>query len=205
MAKERLDEMTASEQAHALGLEYCGFGGWCDSNRVAVAKTVDGKLVRVGPGEEEGNDKDLGRLIIVDFDDNLLYSDLDTNTTAQKFVHFLQAVIKSGSNFIVLHSRNVEKKVAKFLLKIGITAGVRLLPYGSSDAHKKRELVEKKIKAGYSEIRFFDRDEKSCHAVEGLKAPYNKRQIKLDVHQIPPVEPDNDSKRTTAADSEGQV
>lgn len=44
----------AAEQAHKLGLTAAGWGYWADKNGQKVAKTVDGKLVKIEPGDGEG-------------------------------------------------------------------------------------------------------------------------------------------------------
>lgn len=179
---------TPSEQAKALGLEYGGFGGWIDpKTREVRARTVDGKLVRVEDDEESQGEDDLGCLILVSFDDELLYTDINTteNKDIDRLIYLLKSVVKTSNDVIVMHSRNSERKVAMWLKEHGITGGAVLVPYGSSDPDKKKELVQKKIHAGYTEIQFFDSDSKALHAVESLKAPYNKRQIKIDTHQIP--------------------
>jgi hypothetical protein len=192
---KQLKESTAAETAHALGLEYGGFGGWIDSNRKVVARTVNGKLVKVSEDEDAQAEEDLGRIIIFDFDDEMLYTDLKNRTEAQKVVQLLKSLVGTGSDIVILHSRNSEKKVAKFLGQVGISSGPTLMPIGSSEPTKKREFVEKKMKSGYSEIHFFDRDEKSIHAVESLKAPYNKLEVKIETHSIPRLKYDPDTRK----------
>lgn len=57
----RWEEEAAAEEAHRLGLEYAGWGRWKDRTKKIVAKTVDGKLVRIDPRvaqQEPGNDHD---------------------------------------------------------------------------------------------------------------------------------------------------
>jgi hypothetical protein len=206
MAKQPLNEATPAETAKSMGLTYLGFGGWgyaSDPKRKVVARTIDGKLVRV-EDDAQANQKatDAGRLIIVDFDDHLLYADLQTPTDAvRRYVHLLKTVVRTGSETIVLHSRNAEKQVAKFLKQIGVTAGPKLVPYGSSEPNKKKLLVQQKIKTGFTEIQFFDRDPHAIHAVESLKAPYNKLKVKIETHQIPPLS-DADTKTTPPPDSQ---
>lgn len=201
MIKKRLNESTPAEQAHALGFEYLGFGGWGNpQDRIVRAKTVDGKLVRVEDNQESEPTEDLGRCIIVDVDDKLLYADLKQPTdTVQRYIYLLHALVKTGQSVVLMHARNSEKKLAQFLKQIGITAGPQLAPIGSGTPDKKRELVEKKVQAGYKEIQFFDRDPLAIHAVESLKAPYNKRNIQIETHKIPPIT--DDSKAPPTADS----
>lgn len=196
--------MKPAEQAKALGLEYGGFGGWIDKNRKVVARTINGKLVRVSDDDDVAQEEDLGRIIIIDFDDELLYTDLKkAKGDVVRFVKLLKALVRTGNDIAVLHSRNSEKAVAKFLHKIGITIGPFLVPLGSADDTKKKEFVEKKIKAGYTEIQFFDRDAKTIHAIESLKAPYNKVLKRLETHKIPRLEYDPETR--TAPDSQREI
>lgn len=189
--KTIINEITPSDQAKSLGLVYGGFGGWIDpKTRVVKARTIDGKLVRVDDEEEQGGEENLGRLIILDVDDNLLFADpKKLKHSAEKYVQLIRALTRSGQPIVLMHARNAEERLAKFMQSIGVTNGATLVPVGSAGPDKKRELVEKKVKAGYSEIQFFDRDPKAIRAVESLKAPYNKRQISIETHQIPPVDP----------------
>lgn len=201
---QQLNELTPAEQARALGLEYGGFGGWINKDRKVVARTINGRLVRVDNDEEPEKDEDLGRILIIDFDDELLYTDLKkAKQNVKRYIILLKSLVKTGNDVVIMHSRNSEKKVAKFLKKIGITAGPTLVPYASSEPNKKRDFVQKKIKAGYTEIHFFDRDPKAIHAVESLKAPYNKVLKKLETHQIPRL--DYDPETRTPADTEREV
>jgi hypothetical protein len=196
MTKQPLNESTPGEQAHSLGLEYGGFGGWIDpKTRVVKARTIDGKLVRVDDEEEGQQEDNLGRLIVLDVDDNLLYADLEHPTQpVQNYMRLLRALINTGQDVVLLHARNSEKKLAQFLKVNGITSGPTLLPIGSGTPDKKQEFIEKKIQEGYKEIQFFDRDPKSIHAVEALKAPYNKRDVQIETHQVPPIGDDSRAK-----------
>lgn len=47
-----------SEEAHKLGLTAAGWGYWKDKTGRSVAKTVQGQLVKLAPGEEAGQAKD---------------------------------------------------------------------------------------------------------------------------------------------------
>jgi hypothetical protein len=195
--KKPLNEITPSEQAKMLGLDYLGFGGWGkSSDRKVLARTIDGKLVRTDDNGQPEDDTDLGRLLIIDFDDELLYMNLDNATgDAAKFLKLIKSLVKTGNDIVILHSRNSEKRVAKFLKSINITAGPTLVPIGSSDPSKKKEFVAKKIKAGYSEIYFFDRDPNAIQAVESLKAPFNKVLVKLETYQIPELKYDPENRK----------
>jgi hypothetical protein len=177
---------TPAEQAKSMGLEYGGFGGWIDpKTRKVVAKTIDGNLVRTSDQNAGDNDLDMGRLVILDFDDELLYAKPEDAGAVKKYIKLIKSILKSGSDFVVLTARNSEKKVAKFLRKVGVTSGLKLKPYGSADPHKKKIFIKKKIDEGYSEIQFFDRDPKALHAAESLKAPYNKLDVRIDTHKLP--------------------
>jgi predicted nucleic acid-binding Zn ribbon protein len=188
---------TPAEQAKALGLEYGGFGGWINpSTRQVVAKTIDGKLVRTD-GSGAGSDRtDLGRLVVMDFDDDLLYARPEDASAVKKYVDLMHGILKTGSDFYILTDRKVEdnphaqtknkeQDVAKFLDKVGIKSGVQFAPIVNSEPHKKKLFVQKKIKEGYTEIQYFDRDEKAIHAIDSLKAPYNKLDVRIDGHKLP--------------------
>lgn len=54
----KLTESDASDQASSLGLTYIGFGRYMDETGKVVAKSIDGKLVRIDP--EDIEDEDLG-------------------------------------------------------------------------------------------------------------------------------------------------
>jgi hypothetical protein len=212
MTKRPLNESTPGEQAHALGLEYGGFGGWIDpKTRVVKARTIDGKLVRVDDDESPEGEDNKGRLIVLDVDDNLLYADMKKpSQTVENYIHLLRALVKTGQDVVLLHARNSEKKLAQFLKTNGITSGPTLLPIGSGTPDKKQEFIEKKIKEGYKEVQFFDRDPKAIHAVEALKAPFNKRDVQIETHQIPPIsadsraKPDNDKNPAPSAPPNSQ-
>lgn len=193
------EAITPAEQAKALGLEYCGFGGWCGLNdRKVVARTINGKLVRVDDDEESTEEATMKRLIIIDFDDELLYTDLsNASGDVLKFMRLIRSLVKTGNDVVILHSRNSEKKVAKFLKSMSISSGPALVPIGSSEPNKKKKFVAKKIKEGYKEIYFFDRDANTIHAIESLKAPYNKVLKKLETYKIPKLKYDREKRTTT--------
>lgn len=179
---------TPKEQAHALGLVYGGFAGWVDpTTRKVIAKTVDGNLVRISNDDQEegGDEENLGRLTILDLDFEVIFANPKENKLAiQDYVTLIKSILHVGSDFTILIKKNGEKDAAKFLKSIGIIHGVTLSPLGSFDAEKKRHFVEEKIKDGYSEIQYYDRDEKAIQAVGSLKATYNKLDIRVDTHKL---------------------
>jgi hypothetical protein len=190
ITKQLLSEAGQSpgEQAKALGLVYGGFGGWIDPDtRVVMARTVDGKLVRVKDGEEEEGDQNLGRLIILNFDPNILHAEKNgiPEEKQKAYKALIHKVLKFGGDFIVFTARTQAIEVAKYLKGMGINNGVKIVPFGSSAGQKKRKFVEKKIKTGYKEIQYFDYNKSDIAAIESLKAPYNKKQIKIDAVRIP--------------------
>lgn len=197
--RQILNELKPAEQARALGLTYGGFGGWIDpSSRKVIARTVNGRLVKVDDSNATQEDNDLGRLIIVDLDDELLYTDpAKASEDYFRYIKLLKSLVKTGSDVVVMHSRNSEKRVARFLRDNGITIGPTLAPIGSSSPQNKRDFVEKKIKSGYSEIQFFDRDQKAISAVESLKAPYNRLDLKIGTHKIPALKRDKSTRIDT--------
>ena len=179
---------TPGQQAKALGLVYGGFGGWIDpETRVVKARTVDGKLVKVGDDEEGPSKEDLGRVAILNFDPALLQKSAASvpQEKVQAYNKLLTRILQFGGDFIVFTARSQEKDVARYLQKIGITSGVKLAPFGSSDSQKKRKYVEKKIKSGYSHIQYFDYDGKDIAAIESLKPPYNKLNVRIETFDIP--------------------
>jgi hypothetical protein len=182
------EDLTPSEQAKRLGLTYGGFGGWVDSNRVVRARTVDGKLVKVDDAAE-GGEKNMGRLTVLTFPGDLMHTDRHqiSEPVKAKFNVLLQAILKFEGTFVIFTPRNNEENVARYLKDAGITSNVKLVPFGSADPNKKRGYVEKKIKAGFREIEYFDQDKKAVSATEGLKAPFNKLNLKLNTHVIPPL------------------
>jgi hypothetical protein len=46
---------TAAQQAHELGLTHAGWGYWQDSSGKVVAKTINGQLVKLEPGEQQSS------------------------------------------------------------------------------------------------------------------------------------------------------
>lgn len=200
---------TPAEQAKALGLEYGGFGGWINpTTRQVVAKTIDGKLVRTDTVSAGSDRTDLGRLVVLDFDDDLLQARSQDAEAVKKYIDLIKNILKTGSDFYIMTTRDVEddpsaelknreQAVAKFLARFGIKSGVRFAPIVNSEPQKKKHFVQAKIKEGYTEIQFFDRDEKALHAVESLKAPYNKLDVRIDTHKLPSFQEVKDNASTT--------
>jgi hypothetical protein len=173
-----LSEVSASEQAKQLGLVYGGFGGWIDpESRKVVARTVDGKLVRIENDDENNGKPDLGRLSILSFEDTVAHSDLDhPSIYLKKFNIMLNLIIRRGGHFVMLVNRGSERAIADYLRRSGIKAGVSLVTIGEANPSKIRDFIKEKIKEGYTNIQFFDTDEKDVNAVESLKATLNKMQ-----------------------------
>lgn len=189
-------EATPSAQAKALGLVYGGFAQWIDpETRITKARTVDGKLVKVDDEEESEDKSELGRLAILNFDPALLQgkSKQVPEDALKMYNKLLTKILQFGGDFIIFTARSQELEVAKYLKEIGITAGVKIAPFASSESQKKRKYVEKKIKAGYSHIQYFDFDKKDIAAIESLKAPYNKLNVRIEAFQLPRLLGDADA------------
>lgn len=181
-----LTELTASEMAHNLGLTYGGFSGWVDKNRKVVARTIDGKLVKVDHEEEGESDTDMGQVIILAFEDDLLKIDKSKPSKfMMKYNSFIKAIIQKGWDFVLLCNRGSEHAIADFLRRNGIKAGLKLVPIGELDPNKAMDFVKKKIEQGYTNIQYFDTSEQNCNAVDGLNATYNKKdELSIDVHPL---------------------
>lgn len=188
MANKRIikEESEASQQAHALGLEYGGYGGWViPKTRQVVAKTVNGKLVRTG--EEQQEEKtDLGSLVLFHMQDNQMGTDPSKPSRfTKKYNEIIKNVLrKGGADIAVLVTRGTENRVADFLRKNDIGSGVKLVPLDTTDPNKVKDFVEQKIKEGYTSIHYYDSEQRNNHAVESLKAPYNKLHIKIKAHEL---------------------
>jgi|SRR6185312_8884921 len=183
-----LQELDAKDDAHKRGLIYLGHALWGDpKTKKAVAKTMNNKLVKIEPGEE--NEEDLGKAIILDFDSSLLHINIKNSklrTAIQAYTRLLRRILLSGNNkYFVMTTHSDQETVDKFLHHIGITTNIKFIPISNSDIDTKKNFVEKQIKHGYSDIEFFDRDPQAVAAVDGLKSTYNQLDVRIDTHQIP--------------------
>ena len=187
---------TPSEQAKALGLVYGGFAQWVNPDtRKTMARTVDGKLVKVDGAEEGTSKADKGRLAILSFDASVLSPDR-SGVAPDKIAMYNKLLIKIlqfGGDFTVFSGHNQERDVAMYLKKVGVSAGVKIIPLAASTPQKKRVYVEKKIKEGYKQIQYFDNDSTSVNAIESLKAPYNKLSIQIETFDLPNLQGDQKS------------
>jgi hypothetical protein len=176
---------TPAEQAHALGLTYGGFAGWVDKNRKVVAKTVDGKLVRVSDDDNAG-DQDLGRVAIFRFEPAILA--MSQKNPHSRFVWKYNAILKSVTQMgsaVMLVPRGMEHEIADYLRSTGIDGGVKLATINADDPNKVRDFVADKIKQGFSNVQYFDTSEKGINAVESLHAQFNKKDnLHLKTHQL---------------------
>jgi len=186
---------TPSEQAKSMNppLVYVGFAGWAsskDPNRKVVAKTIDGKLVRVDDDDEETKGKKIDPMTqytIIDLDEEFLKAD-KRSPAREKYIALFKHLINAGDKLIILTARGSDERAAAFLKEIGITNNVKLIPYGSAEPEKKKKLVNTLIKDGARHIRYFDRDPHAVSAVEGLKATFNRAEIDLDTHTLAPFQ-----------------
>ena len=196
LLNEAEEGQTPAQQAKSMGLVYGGFGGWIDpETRVVKARTVDGKLVKAD-GDEDGSAKeDLGRVTILNFDPSLLQGKAKQlpPEKVKTYNKLLAKILQFGGDFIIFTARSQEEDVARYLQKIGITAGVKLAPFASSESQKKRKYIEKKIKSGYSHIQYFDFDSKDIAAIESLKPPYNKLNVRIETFDIPTLSGDQNA------------
>lgn len=189
MTNRLILESTPAEQAKQMGLVYLGFGGWGyadDPNRKVVARTIDGKLVKVGEEEEGESTRDLGRITILAFEDTILKADpTKPSRYIEKFHTMIKAIVKRGNDFVLLCELGSERALADYLRRIGLKAGLKIVPIGEMTPAKAHDFVEKKIQEGYSTIEYFDTDEHNCKAVESLKATFNKKEnLTIDVHPL---------------------
>jgi hypothetical protein len=186
MAKQRLFE-TPAEEAHSLGLEYGGFGGWIDPKTRAVkAKTIDGHLVKVN-GNEQGGDEEpeYGPLVVLHMENWIYSADPDAPFT-QKYNKMIKTIVHKGIDVAVLVERGKEHVAADYLRKMGIGAGVKLVPINAEDDTQVKEFFRQKIDLGYRKFHYFDSNHRNIKAVESLKAPYNKLDLKLRIHYLTP-------------------
>jgi hypothetical protein len=179
---------TPAEQAHAMGLVYGGFGGWIhkqDPDRKVVARTIDGKLIRVSDDEDGGN-QDLGRINVFRFDPEIL--SMSTKNPSSRFVWKYNAILKSITKMgsaVMIVPRGTEHTVADYLRRIGIDGGVKLAPITSDNPNLVRDFVAEKIEQGFSNVQYFDTNEKAVNAVDSLHAQYNKKDnLHLKTHQL---------------------
>lgn len=178
---------TPAEQAHAMGLVYGGFGGWIrkdDPDRKVVAQTIDGKLVR--KEEDKSSDQDLGRLNIFRFDPNILT--MSQKNPSSRFVWKYNAILKSITKLgtaVMIVPRGTEHKIADYLRTIGIDGGVKLASIDSDNPNLVRDFVADKIDQGFSNVQYFDTNEKAINAVDSLHAQYNKKDnLHLKTHPL---------------------
>jgi hypothetical protein len=180
-----LNEQTPAEQAKALGLVYGGFGGWVNADRKVVARTIDGHLVKVDDEQETEQKGDRGRVTVLVMEDEIVkVDDAKLSKYLQKFNKMIKAIIRRGGEFVLLCNRGSERAVADYLRKNGVKAGLKLVPIVNNNPNKMREFCQKKIEEGFTNIQFFGSDDKAVHAVESLKATYNKLDIVIDTHLI---------------------
>jgi hypothetical protein len=174
--RQILLEMSPAETAKGLGLTYGGFGGWIDpKTRKVVARTVQGALVRVEDGE--GGPENLGRINILSFDYELTKTDWNNPSEyIKKYAKMVDALMKVDGDFVIVCDEHQVREMADFMRRIGIRAGVKVKPIGLIDPDKVKEFAETKIKEGYTIIHFFDSDEKNVHAIESLRATFNRKE-----------------------------
>lgn len=197
MSKTRitLNELSPADQAKALGLVYGGFGGWIDpKTRVVKARTIDGELVQVDDEEEGEGNANMGKISVFVLDHQVIKRG---NQSKSKYVETYNKIIKTISkrgdgDMVILIERNTEREIAEYLRKIGISAGLKLTPLDTTDPNKIRDYVKQKIEAGYSEIHYFDTDKVSINAIESLRAPYNKKKIKIETHPLTKMSTDTE-------------
>ena len=197
MEKQLLTESTPAEQAKSMGLVYLGFGGWGyenDPERNVVARTIDGKLVKVGEEEEGDASRDLGRVTILAFEDTILQADSSKPSKyIEKFQMMIKAIVKRGNDFVLLCKLGREREVADYLRKIGLKAGLKIVPVSDLTPAKAHDFAEQKIQDGYSRIEYFDTNPQNCKAVESLKATFNKLEnLTIDVHPLTRLDTDSD-------------
>lgn len=203
MTERLLSESTPAEQAEAMGLVYLGFGGWgyeTDPERKVVARTIDGKLVKVGEEEEGETSQDLGRVTILAFENTILRADpTKPSKYIEKFQMMIKAIVKRGNDFVLLCKLGDERAVADYLRKIGLKAGLKIVPVSDLTPAKAHDFAEQKIQDGYTQIEYFDTNTQNCKAVESLKATFNKMEnLKIDVHPLTRMDMGSDKENISA-------
>lgn len=187
MKKRPLYETSPADTAKSLGLIYGGFAAWLDPNtRKKKAETIDGKLVKVEDDEDGERENDLGNLVIFVLDPAVVQRATEGGSSYTNIYEKLfKAILKNGEGeLLVLIERSTEIEVAKYFNSIGVSTGVKLTPLDSFDPSHIHEVVVTKITEGYTHIDFFDTDEINIRTVESLKAPYNKKEISIETHQL---------------------
>jgi hypothetical protein len=111
-----------------------------------------------------------------DPNDQFDYSEFDELIHPEElpgYVKRLKSAIKHGADVSIVTARGSAKPVAKFLQKIGIKNGVKIVPVGSSNPTKKTEYVEKKAKTGqYKNVVMYDDSTKNIQAFNQLGKKY---------------------------------
>lgn len=185
MAKQRLYE-TPAEEAHAMGLEYGGFGGWIDpKTRQVKAKTIDGHLVRVTDDDESKEEQQFGPLVVLHMENWIFNADPNKPFT-EKYNAMIRAIVHKGVDVAIFVERGKEHAAASYLRKMGVGGGVKLVPINGNDDTQVKEFFRQKIELGYRKFHYFDTNMRNIKAVESLKAPYNKLDLKIKVHPLTP-------------------
>jgi len=185
------EEQTPGEIAKAHGLVYGGFAQWIDpKTRETKAITKDGKFVWKDGGNKPV-EKDLGKLVVFNIDESLASGTVpDKSKFLEKYTHMLKKAIESGNDFLLLTPLGGEEAAAKFLVSVGISSGVKLKPIGSGESQKIHDFLKLKIKEGYKQIVYFDKDKKNISAVESLRATFNRKGVSVKTYHLPSVSRD---------------
>lgn len=121
--------------------------------------------------------------------DKFDFSDFDKLISPQsikKYNKVLQRLVKSGGDrkIVILTARASIKPVAQYLKSIGITSGVQMVGLADGNPMKKKNYIEKMIKAGYDDVFFIDDSPKNIDAVNQLKRDYPDVIIKTQLAKL---------------------
>jgi hypothetical protein len=142
-------------------------------------------LVRSEPDEEQSEEKEYGPLVVIHMDDWIFKADPNSAFT-QKYNKIIKAIVHKGIDVAVLVERGKEHAAADYLRKMGVGAGVKLVPLNAEDDTQVKEFFRQKIDLGYRKFHFFDSNHRNIKAVESLKAPFNKLDLKIRIHYLTP-------------------
>lgn len=122
-----------------------------------------------------------------DPEDQFDYSEFDELIEPEElptYVRRLKSAINTGQDVSIVTARGSERPVALFLKNVGITHGVKIVPVGSSNPHKKIEYIEKKLaNNNYSDVIMYDDAPKNIEAFGTLQKKYSN--IRFHGHQVP--------------------
>lgn len=126
-------------------------------------------------------------------DDKFDYSQFDNLVDPRPIKRYNRILHKAIENpkvskVVILTARGNAKPVAKFISRLGITGGVKIVALNSPDPDKKREYVERQIRKGFDRILFIDDSDKNIKAVGQLRHQYPNVRLMTHVPKESDVE-----------------